>query len=691
MDTEASLEVFEDANKIQSWGTEAMLWGWLKGVACQEATDSTLDPDKAITRIELAQMLTVMGADMDEQNLPYTVEVTSYENDGRTVPAIVTLPKGEEKVPAVVLAHGHGGSKDENVGFGGLAVALAKAGIATIRMDFPGCGDSTASFHDNTMTNMISDTLKAVEVLGDYPTVDTGKLGILGYSMGGRIASEIVGTKTNPFSAVVLLSAANGTAKELAPNMFGDLSTYNKLKSTAKKDGFAAFTNVYNTTLELSKAWFDDMENGTPLKSLAKFDGPVLVLHGDQDTMITDEMNKDNLKACKDGWEIVVADADHGYGFYSDQPDVTTAVEGATVGFFSEYLLGGVTGQVLSISKYGNVTTDIPTAAMMAARYEVGDILKVEVTDQKDMTMPYGTGYSNVDQGSPLVLTDADTNTVALAINRGDFATVYGLGTKNEDGASYTITAGKTIKISMADRGGYLQEMELRAIDDKRTTDRKDYASDEVFANFRAVTVGDVADGRLYRGSNPVNPELGRSTYADELIKAAGVKAALNLADSEEVMKAYEGYDKSYYSTIAVMPLNLGVDVMAADFNAGLKEGLVWLTEQEGPYYIHCTEGKDRAGFVAALLEMLCGATVKEITEDYMLSFENYYFVKSGTEQWDYIAKSNIEKSLLDITGAKDAAELAKVDTVKAAEDYLVKTVGLSAEQVTALKDALTK
>ena len=74
-----------------------------------------------------------------------------------------------------------------------------------------------------------------------------------------------------------------------------------------------------------------------------------------------------------------------------------------------------------------------------------------------------------------------------------------------------------------------------------------------------------------------------------------------------------------------------------------------------------------------------------------MLSFENYYFVKADTEQWSYIAQSNIEKSILDITGAEDIQAAGKVDLQKAAETYLTETVGLTAEQVTALRDALTK
>jgi len=674
-----SLEVFADADKIQAWATDAMMWAWLSGVGCQNDSDPTIDPEAAVKRAELAQMLTAMGSIMEEQTRPYTVETVSYESDGRTVPAIVTMPKNvQSKVPAVVLAHGHGGSKDENVGFGGVAAALAVQGIASIRMDFPGCGDSTASFHDNTMTNMIADTLAGVDYLTANYEVDADKLGILGYSMGGRIASEIVGTGTNPFAAVVLLSAANGTAQELAPNMFGDAKTYDDLKATAKKDGFAAFTNVYNTTLELSKEWFEDMEAGKPLTSLAKFEGPVLVLHGDKDTMITDEMNQDNLKACKNGREIVVADADHGYGFYSDQSDVTAAVEGAVAGFFSDTLLGGVSGTVNAVSKYGNIGTDIPAQVFAGAGYEVGDILKITVGEQT-IEAPFGTGYSNVDTGSVIALTDTATNTVATAINMGNFAGTYGAA------------VGTPITYAMGEKAGYLEEYEIRNIDALRTNVREDYESDEVFANFRAVTMGDIAAGKLYRGSSPVNPELGRNTYVDAFLKANNVKTVIDLADSEEEYAGYEGVAASYAYTTNTVKLDMGVDFAAEDFAAKLKTGLEFMIANEGPYFVHCNEGKDRCGFVTMVLEMLMGGKADEIVDDYMLSYENYYGVEHESDRWNRIATSNVVANLLKLTGAEDQAALDKADLVKAAETYLTETVGLTAEQVASLKDVLSK
>ena len=345
---------------------------------------------------------------------------------------------------------------------------------------------------------------------------------------------------------------------------------------------------------------------------------------------------------------------------------------------------------VTAISKYGNVGTDLSMDALTAAGYAVGDILTVEITGQQPITLPLGTGYSNVDQGSPLALADTSNNTLALAINRGDFATTYGLGVKGEDGA-YAITEGVTITVAMAEKGGYLAEMEVRELDSKRTNVREDYASDEAFANFRAITLGNIAEGKLYRTSSPVNPELGRNTYADGFLKEAGVKTVVNLADSRETMEGYEGYAESYYASLNVIPLNMGVDMYSEDAKAGLKAGFLFMVENEGPYAFHCTEGKDRAGYFAMVLEALMGATVEEITADYMLSFENYYHVEKGSEQWEKIAVSNIEKDLLKLAGVETAEELAAADLQKAAETYLEEAIGLTAEEVMGLKDALSK
>src|SRR5699024_9182094 len=103
-------------------------------------------------------------------------------------------------------------------------------------------------------------------------------------------------------------------------------------------------------------------------------------------------------------------------------------------------------------------------------------------------------------------------------------------------------------------------------------------------------------------------------------------------------------------------------------------EGLRFLNNNEGPYLIHCTEGKDRAGFVSALLECLMGASLDEVVADYMTTYENYYRVEKGSEQHASIAESNILASLTTvICGLEKGSDISKVDLAKAAENYLLK------------------
>jgi dienelactone hydrolase len=86
------------------------------------------------------------------------------------------------------LAHGHGGSKDENGGFTALAETLASCGVASIRMDFPGCGASVESFTENNITNMMADVAAARAYAVANAAIDGTAVGMFGYSMGGRVA-----------------------------------------------------------------------------------------------------------------------------------------------------------------------------------------------------------------------------------------------------------------------------------------------------------------------------------------------------------------------------------------------------------------------------------------------------------------------------------------------------------------------
>ena len=260
-------------------------------------------------------------------------------NGDRAVPATVVLPDGDGPFPAVVMNHGHGGGRQEGGGFGRLANALADAGIATIRMDFAGTGDSKEPFTEGYLSNMISDSNASLaHLLAAYP-VDPERLGILGYSMGGRIALTIAQSPDNPYKAVGLLAPSANWGKELALLLAGSAEKYDALYAEASSDkGYADYTTQYGQQQQLSKRWFDELLESRPLDGIGAFKGAMLVVHGDKDEVIPPAQNEAVVAAYPAASIVLVPDADHGYGFYSDQPAVSALVEESFAKFFSETL-----------------------------------------------------------------------------------------------------------------------------------------------------------------------------------------------------------------------------------------------------------------------------------------------------------------------------------------------------------------
>ena len=261
-------------------------------------------------------------------------------NGARAVPATVVVPDGAGPFPAVVMNHGHGGGRQEGGGFAKLAKALADAGIMTIRMDFAGTGDSKEPFTEGTLTNMMSDSnASLVFMLANFPA-DPSKLGILGYSMGGRLALTIAQEPSSPYKAVGLLAPSANPGKGLL--LFfagGSEAEYDRLYAEASTDkGYADYTTQYGQKQQLSKTWFDEMLASSPLDGISAYKGPMLVVTGDKDTVILPEEIAAVQAAYPAASVVHVPEADHGYGFYSDQPEVTKLVEGSFATFFGENL-----------------------------------------------------------------------------------------------------------------------------------------------------------------------------------------------------------------------------------------------------------------------------------------------------------------------------------------------------------------
>lgn len=269
----------------------------------------------------------------------YSIENVKITNGERDIPAIVVSPVGEGPFPAVVMNHGHGGSKEENGGFLGIARELAKKGILAISMDFPGTGESTEPFTENYISNMVSDSNASLEYILNNYNVDKDRLGILGYSMGGRIALTIGKEKDSPYKAMGLLAPSADWGEEMMIGFLGGQEEYDLLYKEAQSEkGYADFTTVFGQKQTLSKQWFDEMIESNPIKDISKFEGKMMVVYGEQDVIVTAAINEAVLSAFPSAEKVLVEDADHGYGFYSNQPSVTATVEDSLANFFESNL-----------------------------------------------------------------------------------------------------------------------------------------------------------------------------------------------------------------------------------------------------------------------------------------------------------------------------------------------------------------
>ena len=343
--------------------------------------------------------------------------------------------------------------------------------------------------------------------------------------------------------------------------------------------------------------------------------------------------------------------------------------------------------------KYGNIELDISTEEFMKAGFAYGDVVTVDVNGNS-YEMPVCSNYNDVDTRKKLVRATEGASSVIVAINYGQLAVDAGLAKPNTDPAvsdKYVAADGVTypvkVTITMKEAGAYYDEWDARQLPQRtgdRNADMYKNLTDAEFANVRVIETTGMGEGVLYRGSSPINDAVeGRNPYADAAAKAAGIKTFINLADSEAAAKAYPGWEGSYYSTQDAVFLNMPVAFTTDAFKTGLANGYRYIasSETEAPYYMHCTEGKDRCGIASAVLECFMGASYDEVVADYLVTYYNYYGIQPGTEKAANIAKYGIVSALQTMFGVKD---LSKADLQAEALDYLLE-IGLNAEEIVSL------
>jgi len=147
-----------------------------------------------------------------EPPFPYDEQEVFFQNekDQIRLAGTLTLPRSDGPFPAVILITGFGPQDRDDSVFGHkpflvLADHLTRLGIAVLRVDDRGVGKSTGNFSEATSQDFAADALAAIEYLKTRNDIAHGKIGLLGHSEGGLIAS-MVAIQSRDVAFVVMMA-----------------------------------------------------------------------------------------------------------------------------------------------------------------------------------------------------------------------------------------------------------------------------------------------------------------------------------------------------------------------------------------------------------------------------------------------------------------------------------------------------
>lgn len=205
------------------------------------------------------------------------------------------------RCPGVILYHGFSGNRTESgFMFVRFSRLLAEHGIASIRFDFLGSGESDGSFTDMTFSSEAEQASVILDYFCSLEMIDKDNIIILGLSMGGAIAGYLAGRRSGDIKGLVLWAPA------------GEMRIFIEKREKQIENGEISENMMDIGGLLLGEGFIEDVRSLGIIEKTAEYTGKALIIHGTDDTVVPSAVSEGYLKLFGERAELVLIDgADH--------------------------------------------------------------------------------------------------------------------------------------------------------------------------------------------------------------------------------------------------------------------------------------------------------------------------------------------------------------------------------------------
>ncbi len=238
--------------------------------------------------------------------------------DGKTMRGSIHIPdKYQGRMPCLILCHGFTANRDEpHFMFVKISRALEKLGIASIRFDFLGSGESDGEFCAMTINTEVEDCKAVIDYARNLSFIDENNINLLGFSMGGAVSIMTAAEIPAAINKLILMSPANNMLTVLTQDIRGE-----KLKCYMNNNYIDVGGN------KLSKQAIDAMIEINLYKLITELKAQVCAIHGTNDEVVPPYISVKIKELLGDQGELhLIEGADHWYATIEHEQQLMAAI-----------------------------------------------------------------------------------------------------------------------------------------------------------------------------------------------------------------------------------------------------------------------------------------------------------------------------------------------------------------------------